>query len=108
MLPKTAEDITNGGLYLQSVRCGKPNCICVAGYLHEGYYYFIRRVDGRLRKSYVPKRLVDELRNLVDESRLARELERRMLTITQVSLQEMALFNRGQSQATRQLSYGNE
>ena len=76
VLPKTTTEITNGGLYRQSVRCGKSNCRCAAGALHEGYYYFIRRVDGRLRKTYVPKKQAKRLRSLIQQAKLKRHAER--------------------------------
>lgn len=75
-LPKTAEEISNGGLFIQAVRCGKPNCRCASGDLHKGYYYYIRRVGGRLKKAYVPKRDVEQLWRLIQQSRLARKAER--------------------------------
>src|SRR5687768_14229091 len=76
MLPKSPAEITNGGLYHQAVRCGNAKCRCAAGALHEGYYYFIRRIDGRLRKTYVPKQQVDRVFLLVQESRRRRRLKR--------------------------------
>jgi hypothetical protein len=74
-LPKTVPEISNGGLYHQAVRCGKPNCRCASGYLHEGYYYFIRFVDGRQRKTYVPKKKVETLSKLIRDARAARQAE---------------------------------
>lgn len=75
-LPKTSAEIANGGLYRQAVRCGKSNCRCASGDLHEGYYYFIRRVEGRLRKTYVPKREVNQVMLLVQQARQTRQVER--------------------------------
>ncbi len=37
MLPKTADEITNGGVYVQAVRCGKASCKCVRGETHTGF-----------------------------------------------------------------------
>jgi len=76
MLPKKANEIENGGVYQQAVRCGKKGCRCASGDLHEGYYYFIRRVGGRLRKSYVPKQHVDRIVSLVEQARQNRQIER--------------------------------
>src|SRR4051812_41250327 len=76
MLPKTASEIRNGGLYRQAVRCGKPGCRCASGKLHEGYYYFIFRIKGRLRKTYVPKRDIETVRTLIKQSRRLRRSER--------------------------------
>lgn len=77
VLPKTAAEISNGGLYRQLVRCGKITCHCASGSLHEGYYYFIRRVGGRLRKTYVPKNRVAELSDLVKHAKEEQIIERR-------------------------------
>ena len=66
-LPKTASQILNGGLYLQGVRCGKPNCKCARGELHTAYYFFTRR-RGKLTKTYVRKADVEEFSRLVEES----------------------------------------
>lgn len=54
MLPKTAAQITNGGIYVQRVRCGKSNCKCSRGVLHTGHYFFTRR-NRKLIKSYIRK-----------------------------------------------------
>lgn len=66
-LPKTASQIDNGGLYLQRVRCGKPNCKCARGELHTAYYFFTRR-RGKLTKTYVRKAEVEEFSRLVEEA----------------------------------------
>ncbi len=78
MLPKTAAEINNGGLYHQSVRCGKSNCRCASGDLHQGYFYFIRKVNGRQRKTYVPKNEVGQLSALIHRSRTDRRNQRLM------------------------------
>jgi len=54
MLPKNAAEISNGDVYLQQIRCGKPNCKCVRGELHTAYYFFTR-VNGKLTKTYIRK-----------------------------------------------------
>jgi hypothetical protein len=77
-LPKTAAEISNGGLYQQAVRCGKTNCRCASGDLHKGYYYFIGRVNGRQRKTYVPKQEVEAISKLAHEARDARQAEKRL------------------------------
>ena len=50
-LPKTLP----GAVCWQWVRCGKPGCKCERGELHGPYAYRFERVDGRLRKHYIPK-----------------------------------------------------
>ncbi|MGD9588727.1 MAG: DUF6788 family protein [Pyrinomonadaceae bacterium] len=73
MLPKMAEEIQNGGVYEQKVRCGRPNCRCASGDLHRGFFYFIRRVDGRQRKTYIRKADVDRLISLAWRARKDRK-----------------------------------
>lgn len=75
MLPKTTVEIENGGVYEQKVRCGKSNCRCANGSFHTGFY-FITRVEGRLRKIYVPRSRVKQIRRLVRKARRDRELRR--------------------------------
>jgi len=50
-LPKTLP----GAVCWQWVRCGKPGCKCERGELHGPYAYRFERVNGRLRKHYIPK-----------------------------------------------------
>jgi len=50
-LPKTLP----GAVCWQWVRCGKPGCKCERGELHGPYAYRFARMDGRLRKHYIPK-----------------------------------------------------
>ncbi len=68
MLPKTAGEITNGGLYCQRVRCGKANCKCARGETHTGYYFFARQ-HGKLIKQYIRKAEVEAFANIVNQSR---------------------------------------
>lgn len=54
MLPKILSLAAGqGSLQAQRVRCGKANCRCASGDLHEGYHYFFSRVGGRQYKVYV-------------------------------------------------------
>ena len=71
MLPKTAFEITNGGLYRQFVKCGKQTCRCTRSRRHEAHY-FISRCYGRQIKLYVPKSALEGIRELVAESRYLR------------------------------------
>ena len=57
-LPKTLA----GTVHEQSVRCGKSNCRCRTGELHGPYYYRFWRDGDRLRKEYVPRSRVDEVK----------------------------------------------
>ena len=89
MLPKTAVEIINGGVYEQSVRCGKSNCRCARGELHQGFYYYFTRVNGRLRKAYIPKKFVEELTTLVAAARATRTNDRSILARNREALREM-------------------
>lgn len=64
VLPKIAYEISNGGVYLQRIRCGKSNCKCAHGATHTAHYFFTRR-NGKLVKIYVPKRYVESFSKLV-------------------------------------------
>ena len=46
----------------QWIRCGKSNCRCALGELHGPYHYRFWRENGKLRKQYVKKADVDEIR----------------------------------------------
>lgn len=65
VLPKTASEIANGGVYLQRVRCGKSNCKCARGETHRAFYFYTRRY-GKLIKIYVRKVELSEFSRLVD------------------------------------------
>lgn len=94
-LPKTIDEVANGGVYEQRVRCGKPNCKCVRGELHIGLFYFFTRVDGKLIKTYIPKIEVARIRELVeaasDERSSARKIKssnRKLMTEFRDALRE--------------------
>src|SRR5258708_26655759 len=87
MLPKTIEEITNGGVYEQSVRCGKSNCRCSKGDLHKGLFYYLTRVNGKLRKTYVRNADVKEVTNLVEKAACDR-LYKRKLTVSNRELMQ--------------------
>ncbi len=62
MLPKTVAR-QPGTVLPQYIRCGKPACRCATGELHGPYFYrFWRDEDGRLRKVYVRRADLDEVR----------------------------------------------
>ena len=78
-LPKTLP----GAVCWQWVRCGKPRCKCERGELHGPYAYRFERVDGRLRKHYIPKADVAALITACErhrEEERARRAARRELT----------------------------
>src|SRR5262249_30221848 len=51
-----------GVVLRQWVRCGRPNCRCARGQLHGPYFYRFGHEGGRLRKEYVRRRDVDQVR----------------------------------------------
>jgi len=73
VLPKTAGEIANGGVYAQRVRCGKSNCKCAGGELHTAFYFFTRRC-GKLIKFYVRKAEIKEFTEIVHQARADRKL----------------------------------
>jgi hypothetical protein len=46
----------------QWVRCGRPGCRCARGELHGPYFAPMWRENGRLRKQYVKRSEVEEVR----------------------------------------------
>jgi hypothetical protein len=77
MLPKTVEQITNGGIYSQRVRCGKSRCKCSRGESHQAYYFFTRR-NGKLVKFYIRKAEFQQFTFLVVQANSEREKRRRV------------------------------
>ncbi len=78
VLPKTADEIANGGLYLQRVRCGKQNCKCARGETHPAYYFFTRRA-GKFVKIYVRKANVEEFTEIANQAALDRVQKRHLV-----------------------------
>ena len=76
MLPKTAGEITNGGIYIQRVRCGKSNCKCARGETHTAFYFFARR-NGKLVKTYIRKADVESFSEIVNQATAQRTQKRR-------------------------------
>jgi Family of unknown function (DUF6788) len=97
LLPKILEmAATTGSLQIQRVRCGKANCKCARGHLHEGYYFFWS-TPGGVRKRYVRRADVPLVRAVVErrkrrstlfrtELRQARSLLQQMLASVKVKL----------------------
>ena len=90
LLPKTAIEIRNGGLYSQRVRCGKPNCKCAVGERHQGFYFFTRR-GGKLTKRYVRKKEVEAFAMIVAQSAVERSKKRRSAKLSNKLLLEMRI-----------------
>ena len=77
LLPKTAREILNGGVYAQQVRCGKKNCKCSKGETHTAYYFFTY-TGKKLRKIYVPKSKVKSLTTIARQAADQRQIERQL------------------------------
>lgn len=58
------------------VRCGKPNCRCAHGQLHEAWRLYWRGPNGRQRFRHVPKVELDAVRAILAERRHQRMLDR--------------------------------
>ncbi len=57
------DDDLPGVVLPQYVRCGKPSCRCSRREdLHGPYFYRFFRAGGRLRKTYVPRGQLDDVR----------------------------------------------
>ena len=76
MLPKTAGEISSGGVYRQRIRCGKSNCKCVSGETHSAYYFFTRH-NGKLVKTYIRKAEVESFAEIVNQATAQRAQKRR-------------------------------
>ena len=87
-LPKTADEIQNGGVYIQRVRCGKSNCKCAKGEKHTAFYFFIYR-NGKNFKFYVRKSEVEAFSRMVAQ---ANEERRRKRQAVKVSAELLSKF----------------
>ncbi len=76
LLPKTAGEISSGGVYRQRVRCGKQNCKCARGETHTAFYFFARR-NGKLVKTYIRKADVESFSEIVNQATAQRTHKRR-------------------------------
>ena len=68
MLPK------NGAVCQQFVRCGKTNCRCTRGELHGPYFYLFWRENGQLKKEYIRRENVEQVRDSCEVKRESRRL----------------------------------
>ena len=65
--------VVRASLCEQRVKCGTKSCRCARGDLHAGYHYLFFRQAGRLKKVYVPKAQVEQVRSQIRAARLARK-----------------------------------
>lgn len=97
MLPKTAGEIPNGGLYSQRVRCGKANCKCTRGEFHTAFYFFTRR-NKKLVKIYIRKSEIEGFTGLVRQSVSDRKQNRQTSKSNFALLKEMRQMLRERNQ----------
>ncbi len=100
VLPKTAGEIINGGLYLQRVRCGKQNCKCARGETHSAYYFFTRRC-GKLVKLYVRKSEVSAFSEMVNLASAERAQRRESARTSGALLKHLRESSREYEQMTK-------
>lgn len=55
-------------------RCGKPSCRCRQGFKHGPAYYLSWREDGRTQMLYIPKSMLEEVRQGVGQWKTVGEL----------------------------------
>lgn len=88
VLPKTGDEIQNGGVYVQRVRCGKSNCKCARGETHSAYYFFTRR-NGKLIKTYVRKADVEAFTEIANQASFNRMQKRQSVIETNKLLRQL-------------------
>jgi hypothetical protein len=69
-LPKTG---LPGVVCVQWVRCGRPNCRCAGGRRHGPYHYRFFRDAGKLKKVYVGRADLEEVRARCNARRRLRQ-----------------------------------
>jgi hypothetical protein len=67
------QGVIHGTLVQRGRRCGKPNCKCVRGELHEGFYLVVTE-GGRSRQLYIPKEWEPTVRQWIEQYHRARRL----------------------------------
>jgi len=68
----SAQGLMRGTLQVRQRACGKPNCKCARGELHESLYLIVSE-QGRSRQLFVPKDWEARVREWVENHRAARE-----------------------------------
>ena len=81
VLPKTASEITNGGVYIQRVQCGKSNCKCARGESHTAFYFFTRR-GGKLIKFYIRRAEVEAFSLKVEREAIERRHKQQAVKVS--------------------------
>jgi hypothetical protein len=63
LIPKNG--LLCGNLIHEIKRCGKPRCRCLEGEPHGPYWYRRWREGGRLRRQYVPRTQLEQVRTAI-------------------------------------------
>lgn len=72
------EPLLPGSLYLSRRKCGKANCRCAGGELHESLALSLRPPEGRPRNFSPPPDQIDALRKMTDDYRRLRRARARL------------------------------
>ncbi len=78
-----------GSLQSQRVRCGKLNCRCALGQLHEGYYYLFVSHPTGVHKWYVRRSDIPRVRQVIEERRSREQAWRSELRDAQGFLRQL-------------------
>ena len=65
--------VVHGALVRRQRTCGKPNCRCARGHLHESLYLVVTE-GGKARQMYVPAEWEALVREWIDNYNKSREL----------------------------------
>jgi hypothetical protein len=83
----------------EQVKCGKPNCRCANGKLHKWYFYHYFRVSNKgkwfLKKKYVQKGKVKELKQVINKTKEAKDREKNEADKQRLYLLGLKLFKEG-------------
>lgn len=81
----------SGSLQSQRVRCGKANCRCARGELHEGYHYLYLPPSAGLSKVYVRRKDVPLVRAVIERRRERMRVFRAELAQARTFLRRMMI-----------------
>ncbi len=79
----------NGSLQAQRVKCGRSNCRCARGQLHEGYHYLFLWSQEGVMKFYVRREDVPMVRTVIAERRRRRSALRAEMNQARAYLRRM-------------------
>lgn len=68
---KSPQNLLAASLVELYSRCGKPSCRCRQGFKHGPAYYLSWREEGRTQMLYVPKSMLEEVRQGIEQWKTA-------------------------------------